>query len=65
MKLRTTLSVVMTVVGAIAVGVALALVILTSSLYEAGLKLGGATERVRLLMELESYALQHLSLIHI
>ena len=59
MKLRTTLSVVMTVVGAIAVGVALALVILTSSLYEAGLKLGGATERVRLLMELESYALQH------
>jgi two-component system sensor histidine kinase MtrB len=58
-RLRTTLTVVMTGVGAISVGVALALVILTSSLYQAGLKLGGATERVRLLMELESYALQH------
>jgi nitrate/nitrite-specific signal transduction histidine kinase len=58
-KLRTTLTVVMTGVGAIAVAVALALVILTSSLYQAGLELGVATERVRVLMELESYALQH------
>ena len=59
MRLRTTLTVVMTGVGATAVGVAVMLVILTSSLHQAGLKLGGATERVRLLMELESYALQH------
>jgi two-component system sensor histidine kinase MtrB len=58
-RLRTTLTVVMTGVVAMAVGVALALVIVTSSLYQTGLKLGGATERVRLLMELESYALQH------
>jgi len=57
-RLRTTLSVVMTGIGAIAVAVALALVMLTSSLYKAGVDLGGAAERVRLLMELESYALQ-------
>lgn len=58
MRLRTTLTVVMTGVGAIAVGVAVALVILSSALYQTGVELGGATERVRLLMELESYALQ-------
>jgi signal transduction histidine kinase len=45
-------------VGALAVGVAVALVILTSSLYQAGIRLADATERMRLLMELESYALQ-------
>ena len=49
----------MTGVGALAIGVALALVILTSALNQASVKLGGATERLRLLMELESYALQH------
>ena len=59
MRLRTTLTVVMTGVGALAIGVALALVILTSALNQASVKLGGATERLRLLMELESYALQH------
>lgn len=60
MKLRTTLTVVMTGVGTIAVAVAIALVFLTSSLYESGLRLAGTTERVRLLMDLESYALEHL-----
>src|SRR5689334_22044566 len=50
----------MTGVGAMAVAVAVALMLLTSSLYKSGLTLGAATERVRLLMELESYALQHL-----
>lgn len=59
MKLRTTLTIVMTGVGAIAVAVALALMLLTSSVYKSGRTLGAATERVRLLMELESYALQH------
>jgi two-component system sensor histidine kinase MtrB len=58
-RLRTTLSVVTTGIGAIAVGVALALVMLTSSLYDAGVELRGATERVRLLLELESYAFHH------
>jgi hypothetical protein len=43
----------------LAIGVALALVILTSALNQTSIKLGGAAERVRLLMELESYALQH------
>jgi threonine dehydratase len=57
-RLRTTLTVVMTGVGAIAVGVAVALVSLSSALYQTGVELSGATERVRLLMELESYALQ-------
>jgi hypothetical protein len=58
-RLRTTLTVVMTGVGSLAIGVALALVILTSALNQTSIKLGGAAERVRLLMELESYALQH------
>jgi len=58
-RLRTTLTVVMTGVGSLAIGVALALVILTSALNQTSIKLGGAAERVHLLMELESYALQH------
>jgi signal transduction histidine kinase len=45
-------------VGTISVGIAVALVILTSALYRNGLEQSGVTERVRLLMELESYALQ-------
>jgi two-component system, OmpR family, sensor histidine kinase MtrB len=57
-RLRTTLTVVMTGVGGIAVGVAVVLVILSSALYQTSVELRGATERVRLLMELESYALQ-------
>jgi signal transduction histidine kinase len=48
----------MTGIGAIAVAVAVALVILSSALHEADIELAGATERVRLLMDLESYALQ-------
>jgi signal transduction histidine kinase len=48
----------MTGIGAIAVSVALALIMLTSSLYETGVELRGATERVRLLFEFESYVLQ-------
>jgi signal transduction histidine kinase len=59
MRLRTTLTIVMTGIAAVAVGVALTLVFLTSSLYQTGQRLAGAAERVRLLMELESYALQH------
>jgi signal transduction histidine kinase len=46
-------------IGVIAVCVTLALIQLTSSLYQAGLNLSGATERARLLMELEALALQH------
>jgi two-component system, OmpR family, sensor histidine kinase MtrB len=57
-RLRTTLTVVMSGVGGIAIGVAVVLVILSSALYQTGVELGGATERVRLLMELEAYALQ-------
>jgi len=57
--MRTTLTGVMIGLGAIALAVAFALVVLTSALYETGVQLDGAAERVRLLMELESYALQH------
>jgi two-component system, OmpR family, sensor histidine kinase MtrB len=59
MKLRTTLTAVMTGLGVLAVAVAMALVVVTSALNQAGVQLAGAMERVRLLMELESYALQH------
>jgi two-component system, OmpR family, sensor histidine kinase MtrB len=59
-KLRTTLTVVMTGVAVLAAAVATALILLTSSLYGRGLALAATTERVRLLMELESHALQHL-----
>jgi two-component system sensor histidine kinase MtrB len=59
-KLRTTLTVVMTGVGALAVAVSISLMFVTSSLYESGLRLARTTEHVRLVMDLESYALQHL-----
>lgn len=58
MRLRTTLTVVMSGVGAIAICVAFALIQVTSSLYQTSLNLSGATERVRVLMELEALALQ-------
>jgi len=50
----------MTGAAVLAAGVAAALILLTSSLYDRGLALAATTERVRLLMELESHALQHL-----
>ena len=59
MTLRTTLTAVITGVGTITIGVALALMYFTSALDQAGATLGDATERVRLLMELESYALKN------
>ena len=59
MRLRTILTAVMAGIGVIAVCVTLALIQLTASLYQAGLNLSGTTERVRLLMELEALALQH------
>jgi two-component system, OmpR family, sensor histidine kinase MtrB len=58
-RLRTILTAVMSGIGVIAVCVTLALIQLTASLYQAGLNLSGATERIRLLMELEALALQH------
>jgi two-component system, OmpR family, sensor histidine kinase MtrB len=57
-RLRTILTAVMSGIGVIAVCVTLALVQLTSSLYQAGLNLSSSTERVRLLMELEALALE-------
>lgn len=60
MKLRTILTAVMAVVGALAITAVVALVGLTSVLHDAGLRIATAVERVRLVMDLESRVLEGL-----
>jgi two-component system, OmpR family, sensor histidine kinase MtrB len=57
--LQRTVTLVTTTISALAVTMAVALIILTSALNQLSSRLGTAVERVRVLMEVESHALQH------
>ena len=58
MKLRSTVAIVTTTMSCVAVVIAVGLVILTSALSQFTARLETSVERVRLLMELESHALE-------
>jgi len=60
MRLRAILTLAMAAVGGVAVAVAIVLIAMTSAMSQAGLALDRSLERVRLLMDLEAYALQSL-----
>jgi two-component system sensor histidine kinase MtrB len=60
MKLRTILTLVLGVVGLLAIGATVALIVLTSALHDAGARIATAVDRVRLVMELESTVLQRM-----
>lgn len=59
MKLRTILTGAMIGIATAALVAAIALILLTSALHRSTVNLTAGMERVRLLMELESYALEH------
>lgn len=58
MRLRSALTIAMIAVASLTAGVAVALIALTSTVHQAVVTLGASGERIRLLMELESLALQ-------
>ena len=60
MKLRTILTALMAIVGLLAISATAALIILSSVLHDAGVRIATAVDRVRLVMELESRVLQHM-----
>jgi two-component system, OmpR family, sensor histidine kinase MtrB len=61
MKLRTILTVVLGAIGVLAISATIALILLTTALHDAGLRIATAVDRVRLVMELESRVLQHMA----
>src|SRR5205823_10239637 len=60
MKLRSILTLLLGAVGLLAISATVALIILSSVLHDAGVRIAAAVDRVRLVMDLESRVLQRM-----
>src|SRR5881275_3297488 len=60
MKLRSILTLLLGAVGLLAISATVALIILSSVLHDAGVRIATAVDRVRLVMDLESRVLQRM-----